>query len=295
MNALFQTVSQLSYDTLTHIWDLKQMCSTRGSRCSALTCERDIWDVLPYPAYHKFLLFEIKKIKSWGLDVIQTIRGESRRIQFLDIASSSATPCSNENETFSTQNHRKRHRHSTSIYKNKFMHKCSCRKVGNHRSISNEDDCYDTSDVQIDTVQLPTSYSQRLNSGKPLGTGGCEWLWVFASCSSEPIPTTQLPILFVVLVLLTLSVIKSNYKIFKEITFKKRLNILYTEVKNKIREELRVAPIVHFKWYPFAHVQLTTNHSQRLNSGKPLGTSCCGQSQREQTGRSRVFLTAGYH
>jgi len=26
-----------------------------------------------------------------------------------------------------------------------------------------------------------------LNSGKPLGTGRCEWLWVFALCPSEPL------------------------------------------------------------------------------------------------------------
>jgi len=30
------------------------------------------------------------------------------------------------------------------------------------------------SDVQMDMVQLPTSHSQRLNSGKPSGTGRCE-------------------------------------------------------------------------------------------------------------------------
>jgi len=30
-NALFQTVSQRPYGMLTHIWDLKQVCSTRGS------------------------------------------------------------------------------------------------------------------------------------------------------------------------------------------------------------------------------------------------------------------------
>jgi len=35
----------------------------------------------------------------------------------------------------------------------------------------------------MDTVQLPTSNSQRLNSGKPLDTGRCEW--VFAPCPSE--------------------------------------------------------------------------------------------------------------
>jgi len=38
-------------------------------------------------------------------------------------------------------------------------------------------------------------------------------------------------------------------------------------------------------------LQLTTRHSQRLNSEKPLGTmSGCGQSQREQTGRSHATV-----
>jgi len=39
----------------------------------------------------------------------------------------------------------------------------------------------------MDMVQLPTSHSQRLNSGKPLGTGRCEWLWSFVPCPSEPL------------------------------------------------------------------------------------------------------------
>jgi len=37
------------------------------------------------------------------------------------------------------------------------------------------------SDVQMDIVQLSTSLSQRLNSGKPLGTGCCEWLCSIAT------------------------------------------------------------------------------------------------------------------
>jgi len=37
-------------------------------------------------------------------------------------------------------------------------------------------------------LQLPTSHSQRLNSGKPLGIRRCEWLWGFALCPSEPFP-----------------------------------------------------------------------------------------------------------
>jgi len=32
------------------------------------------------------------------------------------------------------------------------------------------------SDVQRDTVQLPTSHSQRLNKGKSLAIGRCDWL-----------------------------------------------------------------------------------------------------------------------
>jgi len=32
---------------------------------------------------------------------------------------------------------------------------------------------------------------------------------------------------------------------------------------------------VYSEWLPFATLQLTTNHSQRLNSGKPLGTGSC--------------------
>jgi len=44
------------------------------------------------------------------------------------------------------------------------------------------------SDVQMDTVQLDTSYSQRLNSGKSPGTCRCEWLWAFARCPNEPLP-----------------------------------------------------------------------------------------------------------
>jgi len=113
------------------------------------------------------------------------------------LPSSSATPCSNENETFSTPNHRKRHRCLTSIYKNK--RSCSAER-------SEIIDQYLTK--MIATIQLPLS---------------------FVSCPG-----------FVNF----MSVIEPNYKICKEITLKKRLNNLYTEVKNKIREELRVASIV---------------------------------------------------
>jgi len=37
-------------------------------------------------------------------------------------------------------------------------------------------------------------------------------------------------------------------------------------------------------------LQLTTSHSQCLNSGKSLGTGDCGQSQRGQTGCSLTIL-----
>jgi len=38
------------------------------------------------------------------------------------------------------------------------------------------------------TLQLPTSHSQRLNSGKPLGTGRCEWLWSIATWANGTLP-----------------------------------------------------------------------------------------------------------
>jgi len=34
------------------------------------------------------------------------------------------------------------------------------------------------SGVQMNAAQLPISHSQRLNSGKPLGTGHYEWLCI---------------------------------------------------------------------------------------------------------------------
>jgi len=37
------------------------------------------------------------------------------------------------------------------------------------------------SGARLPTLQLTTSHSQRLNSGKPLGTGRCEWLWSIAT------------------------------------------------------------------------------------------------------------------
>jgi len=47
-------------------------------------------------------------------------------------------------------------------------------------------------DVQLDTVQLDTSHSQRLNIGKSPGTGRCEWLWVIALCPNEPLPKEEI-------------------------------------------------------------------------------------------------------
>jgi len=38
----------------------------------------------------------------------------------------------------------------------------------------------------MDTIHLPTSHSQRLNSRKPLGTGCCEWLWSIATWANAP-------------------------------------------------------------------------------------------------------------
>jgi len=37
----------------------------------------------------------------------------------------------------------------------------------------------------VDTNQLNTSHSQRLNSGKPLGTGRCDWWCSIDPCSNE--------------------------------------------------------------------------------------------------------------
>jgi len=42
-----------------------------------------------------------------------------------------------------------------------------------------------TNSARLPTSQLTTSHSQRLNSGKPLGTGCCEWLWSIATCANE--------------------------------------------------------------------------------------------------------------
>jgi len=44
-------------------------------------------------------------------------------------------------------------------------------------------------------LQLPTSHSQRLNSGKPLGTSRCEWLWSIATWTNGCIPFLSIHIL----------------------------------------------------------------------------------------------------
>jgi len=43
-------------------------------------------------------------------------------------------------------------------------------------------------DVRLTTSWLITSYSQRLNSGKPLGIGCCEWLWSLGTWSNGERP-----------------------------------------------------------------------------------------------------------
>jgi len=39
--------------------------------------------------------------------------------------------------------------------------------------------------ARLATLQLPISHSQRLNSGKSLSTGCCEWLWLIAMWTNE--------------------------------------------------------------------------------------------------------------
>jgi len=45
-----------------------------------------------------------------------------------------------------------------------------------------------TSGLRLDTNRLNTSHSQRLNSGKPLGTGRCGWWCSIDPCPNEPLP-----------------------------------------------------------------------------------------------------------
>jgi len=47
---------------------------------------------------------------------------------------------------------------------------------------------FNSGGLRLDTNRLNTSHSQRLNSGKPLGTGRCGW-W----CPIDPCPNVSLP------------------------------------------------------------------------------------------------------
>jgi len=51
-----------------------------------------------------------------------------------------------------------------------------------------------TSGACLPMLQLTISHSQRLNSGKPLGTGCCEWLWSIAMWANGTLP--KLPVKF---------------------------------------------------------------------------------------------------
>jgi len=44
--------------------------------------------------------------------------------------------------------------------------------------------------LHLDTNRLNTSHSQRLNGGKPLGTGHCGWWCPIDPCPNEPLPVT---------------------------------------------------------------------------------------------------------
>jgi len=47
--------------------------------------------------------------------------------------------------------------------------------------------------LRLDTNRLNTSHSQRLNSGKPLGTGRCSWWCPIDPCPNEPLPRNSRP------------------------------------------------------------------------------------------------------
>lgn len=83
---------------------------------------------------------------------------------------------------------------------------------------------------------------------------------------TKMIATTQLPLSFVSCpgFVNCMSIIEPNYKICKETTLKKRLNNLYTEVKDKIREELKVVRTVACTsdcWTSLAQDLTMTAHS----------------------------------
>jgi len=43
-------------------------------------------------------------------------------------------------------------------------------------------------EVRLTMSQLTISHSQRLNSGKPLDIGCCEWLWSIATWTNGTLP-----------------------------------------------------------------------------------------------------------
>jgi len=52
----------------------------------------------------------------------------------------------------------------------------------------NRDNKENEGGLRLDTNRLNTSHSQRLNSGKPLGTGRCGWWCPIDPCPNEPFP-----------------------------------------------------------------------------------------------------------
>jgi len=56
------------------------------------------------------------------------------------------------------------------------------------------DGCCLSGSLRLDTNRLNTSHSQRLNSGKPLGTGRCGWWYPIDPCPNEPLSCLSNPI-----------------------------------------------------------------------------------------------------
>jgi len=48
--------------------------------------------------------------------------------------------------------------------------------------------------IRLTTIRLTTSHSQRLNNGKPLGTGCCEWLVVNCNVGKRDTPQKNDPV-----------------------------------------------------------------------------------------------------
>jgi len=61
------------------------------------------------------------------------------------------------------------------------------------RSYGYSNEQYSESGACLPTLQLTTSHSQRLNSGKPLGTSYCEWLWSIATWANRTLPHSGYP------------------------------------------------------------------------------------------------------